>query len=371
MPILTLVDADPDSCRACADGLSKLAEATEDNAQKVRDAKAKSEHGDWEGIAGDKFREKIEKIAHLGFDFKLQLESAKTGLSKFADDMSGVKATMNRAVAVALEAGLQAGPDVCNATWIMDPPDPGFGPYSVAQETKMAKQLAAYAEANQTVAGARQAELDAHSALQKSLNTVSVTVDSNMKDLAAEAPWVAASAPASYVEAAVKQADKWEDVAQTRAASLDRYAKLAQEYGVDATKQQSAWGQGVAAAEKNAASNARLILGNTDSVWARGAAADAGSFFTNKGAVSTIAKKVPLAGGLVAAAQMGTDIYQAGSVADAGKAVAKDGGSFIAGTAATTWLLASAAGGPATVAAVGAGIVVGYGVGQLIKWTMD
>ncbi|WP_169846744.1 hypothetical protein [Rhodococcus marinonascens] len=38
---------------------------------------------------------------------------------------------------------------------------------------------------------------------------------------------------------------------------------------------------------------------------------------------------------------------------------------------ATSLLLASAAGGPATIAAVGAGILVSYGVGELIEYVAD
>jgi len=43
----------------------------------------------------------------------------------------------------------------------------------------------------------------------------------------------------------------------------------------------------------------------------------------------------------------------------------------LAGTAATTLLLTSVAGGPATLAAVGIGVFVGWGVGEIIELAAD
>ncbi|MEK8070659.1 hypothetical protein [Rhodococcoides navarretei] len=84
-----------------------------------------------------------------------------------------------------------------------------------------------------------------------------------------------------------------------------------------------------------------------------------------------IGQKIPIAGVVVTSLQTAHDLRDAEDFGDATKVVAKDAGGFLAGTAATTLLLGSAAGGPATVAAVGVGILVAYGVGELIEAATD
>ncbi|WP_350246860.1 hypothetical protein RBB84_22085 [Rhodococcus sp. D-6] len=67
------------------------------------------------------------------------------------------------------------------------------------------------------------------------------------------------------------------------------------------------------------------------------------------------------------AAQTYDDVMNAETTGDAVKAVAKDVGGFVAGTVATELILASAAGGPVTLLAVGAGVGVAFGVGEVIE----
>ena len=94
---------------------------------------------------------------------------------------------------------------------------------------------------------------------------------------------------------------------------------------------------------------------------------------TSKGLpyAGAIGQKIPIAGVLVTSLQTASDLRDAQDFGDTTKIVAKDAGGFLAGTAATTLLLGSAAGGPATVAAVGVGILVAYGVGELIEAVAD
>jgi hypothetical protein len=80
--------------------------------------------------------------------------------------------------------------------------------------------------------------------------------------------------------------------------------------------------------------------------------------------------KVPLIGAFLATGQTAVDVARdrnagAGKIA---KDVGADMGGFLAGTAVTEGILAaSAAGGPVTLVAVGAGIGVAYGVGEVIN----
>jgi len=76
---------------------------------------------------------------------------------------------------------------------------------------------------------------------------------------------------------------------------------------------------------------------------------------------------LPILGLALTGAQTANDVMDAETTGDAVKAVAKDIGGFVAGTVATELILASAAGGPVTLLAVGAGVGVAFGVGEVIE----
>jgi hypothetical protein len=92
------------------------------------------------------------------------------------------------------------------------------------------------------------------------------------------------------------------------------------------------------------------------------------------GKLGSVAEKIPIVGGVLALGQTGYDVLtdkdkSAGAVA---KHVGADMGGFVAGTAATEGALALAgtvglAGGPVTLAAVGIGVGVAYGVGEVVN----
>ncbi len=84
-----------------------------------------------------------------------------------------------------------------------------------------------------------------------------------------------------------------------------------------------------------------------------------------------VGSKIPVAGVYFTGAQILYDLQGAEDAGDVAKVVAKDAGGFLAGTAATALLAGSVAGGPATVAAVGVGILFAYGVGELIELAVD
>lgn len=113
------------------------------------------------------------------------------------------------------------------------------------------------------------------------------------------------------------------------------------------------------------AQNSRLLLGATDN-----GVVKALSMPVMQGGASTISKvgsKIPAAGVVLTGIQTFSDVTNAEDRGDAALAVAKNTGGFVAGTAATALILASVAGGPATLAAVGVGALVSWGTGFAIQ----
>ncbi|MGB6072359.1 MAG: hypothetical protein WBG53_17630 [Rhodococcus sp. (in: high G+C Gram-positive bacteria)] len=287
-------------------------------------------------------------------------------LESFADSMLTARESLNRAVARAMEVGIWVGPNVCNATWIGDP-DPlhPTGPWSIEQLTTQANQIAAYNDAVDMVTEARTTESNAHTALQSAFDDSAGWLDR----LRSSAPWMAAGGLISYLGTAAQQADQWGAIAQTRAVQLERFAALAAEAAPDsvtaaATRATSAFTPAADDAVRVGAQNRALLPGRMLPKLGE---------LTSKGLPlsGAIGQKIPIAGVLVTSLQTANDLRDAEDLGDATKIVAKDAGGFLAGTAATTLLLGSAAGGPATVAAVGVGILVAYGVGELIEMASD
>lgn len=121
---------------------------------------------------------------------------------------------------------------------------------------------------------------------------------------------------------------------------------------------------------------AALAQALSDLVGAQNAALLPGSTAKLAGQISSvglpipgkIGAKIPIAGVVFTGGQIAYDLQAAEDGGDVAKIVAKDAGGFLAGSAASALVLASFAGGPATVAAVGTGVLVSYGVGELIEW---
>ncbi|MEV0947130.1 hypothetical protein [Rhodococcus sp. NPDC049939] len=371
MPIYVYVDADPESCTECAVALDQLAEGADDAAREFRNARDRSE-ADWQYKAGDNFRTAVEKLGKATTEVADRAENLAKALRAFADEMSTVKKRMTEAAAEALEAGLWVGPDVCFPDWIAEPELLPPGVWTIDQLTKQANQIAAYQEALGMVAEAREKERLAHEDLRMAFRGTNESGEDNWLDrLKGSAPWMAGGAGIGYVGTAVQEADKWGAIAQTRATQVQTFRTIAAEATTDsmraaATNAANTFGTAADDAARFAAQNSRLIAGQTGSRVAQ--FFDAGIVPKN---VSSLGSKIPAAGLAFTGFQILSDVQGAEDAGDIAKVVAKDAGGFLAGTAATSLLLASAAGGPATLLAVGAGVLVSYGVGELIEYVAD
>ncbi|QKT09463.1 hypothetical protein [Rhodococcus sp. W8901] len=109
-------------------------------------------------------------------------------------------------------------------------------------------------------------------------------------------------------------------------------------------------------AARVAAQNSKLLGGMVDSPLAKGLSAPVMESGTS--VISKVSSNVPF---------VGVDVAKADDMGDATLAVGKDVGGFVAGTAATSLILASSAGGPATLVAVGTGVLVRWGVGYAME----
>lgn len=365
MPIYVYLDVDIDACHTCAAALRTLGDSAESGVEKFRDARDRSEDV-WKSDAGDNFRDTISTLSTAAERTSDRAETLAKALESFADSMFTARVSLNRAVARAIETGIWVGPDVCNATWIGDPDPPHpTGPWSIEQLTTQANQIAAYNEAVDTVIEARTTEANAHTALQSAFDDSAGWLER----LRSSAPWMAAGGVISYLGTAAQQADQWGAIAQTRAAQLERLAAIAAEAAPNsvttaATRATAAFTPAADDAIRVAAQNRALLPGTSATTLGR--LATVGLPFGGK-----VGSKIPVAGAVFTGGQIIYDLQGAENVGDAAKVVGKDAGGFLAGTAATTLLLGSVAGGPATVAAVGVGILVGYGVGELIEWAAE
>lgn len=361
MPIDVRQDVDIDSCRSCAAALEELAAAAESCSAQFKDARDKSETV-WASDAGDAFRQTLTTLVKAAEETSDRAAALALTLRVFADSMDTARQQLTKAVALAFESGLVAGPNVCDAEWIAEPkPLHPTGPWSKAQLTEYATRVDAYNVAVDIVNGARAIEADAHSALAAAV----IDVDGWLDRLRGSAPWMAAGGAVSYLGTAAQQAEHWGAVAQTRAAQVGRYADLAGETVPDSVRTAASRAATVFApaaddAARIAAQNGALLPGQTIKS-AGGVMARALPF----------AQKIPVAGMGLTAVQTAYDLREAESAGDAAKIVAKDAGGFLAGTAASTVILASFAGGPATVVAVGAGVLVAWGVGEIIEGVVD
>ncbi|WP_072689110.1 hypothetical protein [Rhodococcus marinonascens] len=369
MPIYVYVDADPESCIECAVALDQLAEGAEDGAQGFFDARDQSEE-DWQYKAGDNFRAAVDRLGKSTGEVADRAGDLAKALRAFADEMNTVKIRMTQAAAGALEAGLRVGPDVCFPDWIGDPELLPPGAWTIDQLTQQAIQVAAYGEALELVTEAREKERLAHEDLRKAFSG-STDGDDWLGRLKGSTPWMAGGAAIGYVGTAAQEADKWGAIAQTRATQVQTFRTLAAEAATDPlrhahTNMVNTLVPAADDAARFAAQNSKLIAGQTGNPLVK---------FLGTGivpeSVSNVGSKIPIAGVALTSAQIYFDVQDAEDGGDVAKIVAKDAGGFLAGTAATSLLLASAAGGPATIAAVGAGVLVSYGVGELIEYLAD
>ena len=200
-----------------------------------------------------------------------------------------------------------------------------------------------------------------------------------LKDAKDQWVFLAVGTPTSIVGAEVDKADEWGELAETRSGQAKTWQSVADRltdpYDISRTAAQAGvYGSEAAKLESLSASASKLTFGARGNVVGNFLKLNMGDITNLSGKLGQIAEKIPVLGAGLSVVQTGWDIANdpnksAGSVL---KHVGSDMGGFVAGTAATEGTLALAAtvglaGGPVTLAAVGIGIGVAYGVGELVN----
>ena len=382
MPIDLKVAGDENSCRATAQQLTSLADGIHNGGTAFHTARSESENL-WHGSAGDAFRDRMQPIGQHTDDIANQSRTAGQALHEFADDLTTVKARMNQARQIAQSAGLLVNGDSIADAKAPPPvqgPAPSGGQPAMTPEVAQARadsqrQQQAYQQAQQTVSDARKLEQNAHNELERKMTAWQTM----LKDASDQKYWLVAGVGTGSVGTAIARANKWAEVAQARGEQAQIWRSVADRLKDPYDISRSAAQAGVY--EKDAAKFESLL--KSDSTLTAGlrgtkigdllkASVDDIPGVTGK--LGSVAEKIPVVGGLLALGQTGYDIAadKDKSVGAVAKHVGADMGGFVAGTAATEGALALAgtvglAGGPVTLAAVGIGIGVAYGVGEVVN----
>ena len=366
MSIDTRVFGDSATCYTCADSLAALAAGVNRQLASARAGRTESEH-EFIGTTGDEFRRRLDSIISGTAEVADQSDAIATALRTFADQLVTARARMTQAETTAAEAGLP----VEFGIGIGEPIEIDPNSYDLAPQVLRARQVAAYNAALELVAEGREIEGAAHSRFAEALRGPTTI----LKDAAAQWGWLLAFVVTGYIGTAVNELSKWGPIAAKQASLVSRFGELAAEAArlgdpypeAAAARAMRAFQGGADDAARFAAENSRLLagLGGNRLVNALGTNLDV--VFTEGSALAKFGSKVPGAGLLLTIGQTGFDVYHAEDSDAAIKAVAKDVGGFVAGTVATELILASAAGGPVTLLAVGAGVGVAFGVGEVIE----
>ncbi|MDH6282276.1 hypothetical protein [Prescottella agglutinans] len=367
MPIQLRVQGDQAACRECADRLQALTGGVSDHARAFEDARGKSE-SEFRGTAGDKFRDRVTAMNRGTSQVAESAGSAAAAIRAFADELETAKNRMRQAVDIATAAGLDVQMDLGTPVFIEDP-SPIADTGDIDAGMRAAQQRAAFEAAAEMAASGRDAESQAHATLQGILAEVSAAV----RDMRAQWYWMAGAAVTGYIGTAAGEVGKWSNIAEISRGQLDKFRSIAAEavrggdpyWETTATRAASTFESVTDDAARVVSQNSRLIGGATDNLLTRGMALPLMQEGTST--VSKIGSKVPVVGVAVLAAQTTVDVINAEDKGDAVLAVAKNSSGFIAGTGATALILASVAGGPATIAAVGVGALVSWGTGYAIQ----
>ncbi len=361
MSLDTRVFGDPTSCYACADSLTALATGVHDRLKVARDGRTESEY-EFRSPAGDAFHPEAGTTEAAD-----QIDVIAAALRAFADGLVTVRSRMSQAEATAAEAGIP----VEFGVGIGEPLNVDPNSYDIAPQVFRTKQIAAYEAAAGLVAEGRAAETGAHSALAEALRGPTTI----LKDAEAQWGWLVLHTVGGYLATAVSELSKWGDLAEARGANLARLRELAAEAArlgdpypeATAARAVRAFQGGADDAARFAAENSRLLAGLGDNKFVSSVGGNLGDLFPKGSTLAGVGSKVPYLGLALTAGQTASDVMNAETTGEAVKAVAKDVGGFVAGTVATELILASAAGGPVTLLAVGAGVGVAFGVGEVIE----
>jgi hypothetical protein len=366
MSLDTRVFGDPTSCYACADSLATLATGVNDRLKSARDGRTESEF-EFGSPAGDAFRTTLDRVITGTTEAADQIDVIAAALRAFADGLVTARSRMSQAEATATEAGIPAEFGV----GIGDPIDIDPNSYDIAPQVLRAKQIAAYEAAAGLVAQGRAAETAAHSALAEALRGPTTI----LKDAEAQWGWLVLHTVGGYLATAVSELSKWGKNAADRGANLARLRELAAEAArlgdpypeATAARTVRAFQGGADDAARFAAENSRLLAGLGDNKFVQLFGKNVDSFLPEGSALSKIGSKIPVVGLALTGWQTFHDVSNADDSTEAVEAAAKNVGGFVAGTVATELILASAAGGPVTLLAVGAGVGVAFGVGEVIE----
>ncbi len=366
MSLDTHVFGDPASCYACADSLATLATGVKDQLKSARDGRTESEY-EFKGTAGDEFRTTLDRIIAGTTEAADEIDVVAAALRVFADELVTARARISQAETTASEAGIP----VEFGTGIGEPIEVDPNSYDVAPQVLRAKQLVAYEAAAALVAEGRGIEVAAHSRFAEALRGPTTI----LKDAQAQWGWPAAFTVTGFVGTAFAELAKWRPIAESRSANLARLQELAAEAArlgdpypeATAARAVRVFQGGADDAARFAAENSRLLAGLGDNRAVQLLGRNVGDFMPDGSALKSLGSKVPVVGLGLTAWQTFSDVSDADNGGDAVKAVAKDVGGFVAGTIATELILASAAGGPVTLLAVGAGVGVAFGVGEVIE----
>ncbi|MDV2477665.1 hypothetical protein F8M49_23885 [Rhodococcus zopfii] len=378
MSIDTRIFGDPVTCYACADSLANLAAGVNQQLTSARAGRSESEH-EFIGTTGDEFRRQLDSMISGTAAVADQTDAIAAALRTFADQLVTARARMTQAETTAADAGLP----VEFGIGIGEPIEIDPTSYDVAPQVLRARQVAAYNAALELVAEGREIEGAAHSRFAEALRGPTTI----LKDAEAQWGWLAAFAVTGYIGTAFNELSKWGPIAADRAAMLTRFRELAAEAArlgdpypeATAARAIRAFQGSADDAARFAAENSRLLAGLGDNLAVKllGLSVldtldelrlvDKAAVLENGSVLGKVGSKIPGVGLGLTALQTYADVTNAEDSGDAVKAVAKDVGGFVAGTVATELILASAAGGPVTLLAVGAGVGVAFGVGEVIE----
>ena len=374
------IAGDEQSCRDTADQLIALADTVNQGGTAFHTARSESETL-WTGKAGDVFRDRLQPIGTKVDDVADQSHAAAQALHGFADDLTTAKSRMNQARSIAAAAGLKIDGDTIEQPQapppIQGPAPAGTTPPATpeyeAQQQQYQREQTAYQQAAQTAAEARTIEQNAHNTLDQKMNAFQTM----LQDANDQKYWLIAGNTTGPLGTAIEQTNKWGEIAETRATQLDMLKKLIGETDDPFREAVAARAAGVfeqtAAQAANAeSSNSKLALGLKGTKLGDLLASNANDLLKLDGTLGSVAEKIPVIGAVVAVDQTVFDSRNAKNVGDVAKAAGADMGGFVAGTAATEGTLAAAAafglaGGPVTLAAVGIGAGVAFGVGEVVN----
>lgn len=388
MPIDTHIEGDAESCRATARWLGEVGRAARESATTINTARTTSE-GCWSGAAAERFRGTASRLRADGDHAAEQAEAASRALSTFASAVDVAKNAMGRARDVAVAGRLAVVGEI-----IQDPvagpaplaSGPGSAPPSAEAVsaynqavTAAHDQRAAYEQARTIADDARREYDRAQQELQDTLNPIA----SILQEIKNGLTW--ATRIWGFPSGLAGGARKWAENARAFGDRARMWREIAKIPGLNPAARAQAFdealkNQSVAARSAGrAVDDGMLLRGPLNSKVAdgffRALAANPGGLIENRtGALSRAAtpvlKNVPYVGAAITAFGVGADIRSGRGV---GESVARNVIPFAAGTATTAGILAvSAAGGPVTLAAVGAGMLVSYGVGKAVDvWGDD